>query len=481
MAVDERIAIKYRPHNLKEMRGQDENLRILRQQIKNNNLPKAMLLWGIRGTGKTTTARMIAEWVNCENPSEDGPCGCCRNCTAIRTGGSFDVIELDAASNNKVEDMTRLIKEIEPIPSQMKKRVVILDEVHRLSKDAFSVLLKTLEEPPAHVIFIFCTTEREKIPSAILSRLIQYEYRTLDLKTIASYLVEVAGKEGVTLESDASKTLAMESGGSMRDALTMLQAFMSEKVVTDQMVRDLYGISSVEETLAVATAVAENNTQVVLSYIEDMTLNQLKNLVNAIIGVFLNVMYYRISGKLPEGEALSEGVKAISVDEYRLSKLIKKLAPISVMENDSVMKASLLALTAKNTEDTVMESLMSKIKALEDRLNGLEGGIPIVAVETQKDGLNEPEKAPAVSTEEVPVEAGEAAEEEADTSVEEEKPLQMGKALSLADLKKSLKMPGKEKESEKEAPATESSDIADENVEDELPDDDFNDEFPGWL
>ena len=134
MAVDERIAIKYRPHNLKEMRGQDENLRILRQQIKNNNLPKAMLLWGIRGTGKTTTARMIAEWVNCENPSEDGPCGCCRNCTAIRTGGSFDVIELDAASNNKVEDMTRLIKEIEPIPSQMKKRVVILDEVHRLSK-----------------------------------------------------------------------------------------------------------------------------------------------------------------------------------------------------------------------------------------------------------------------------------------------------------------------------------------------------------
>ena len=494
--ADERIAIKYRPHSLTEMRGQDENRRILRQQINSGNLPKAMLFWGIRGTGKTTTARMIAEWVNCEEPTEEGPCGCCRHCTAIRAGSSFDVIELDAASNNKVEDMLKLLKEIEPMPAQMKKRVVILDEVHRLSKDAFSVLLKTLEEPPEHVIFIFCTTEREKIPKAVLSRLIQYEYRTLDLKIIASYLVEVAGKEGVTLEADASATIASLSGGSMRDALTMLQAFMSEKVVTDKMVRLMYGISSVEETLTVATAIAESNTAVVLSYIEDMTVNELRNLINAVIGVFLNVLYYRIAGKLPDGETFAEGVKAIDSDEVSINTIIKKLAPISVMENDSVMKASLLSVVSKTTEDTIIETLTEKLRLLEERLSSLESGKvvvkEVVTPETEPVAPVNAEVTVAepttVETEVKEVVTNPSDNDEdavADTSVEEEKPLKMGQALSLSDLKKSLlKTPGKEEKSEEPKEVVSVPDapkVVAEEETDELDAELFDDDFPGWL
>ncbi len=494
--ADDRIAIKYRPHSLTEMRGQDENRRILRQQINSGNLPKAMLFWGIRGTGKTTTARMIAEWVNCEEPTEEGPCGCCRHCTAIRAGSSFDVIELDAASNNKVEDMLKLLKEIEPMPAQMKKRVVILDEVHRLSKDAFSVLLKTLEEPPEHVIFIFCTTEREKIPKAVLSRLIQYEYRTLDLKTIASYLVEVAGKEGVTLEADASSTIASLSGGSMRDALTMLQAFMSEKVVTDKMVRLMYGISSVEETLTVATAIAESNTAVVLSYIEDMTVNELRNLINAVIGVFLNVLYYRIAGKLPDGETFAEGVKAIDSDEVSINKIIKRLAPISVMENDSVMKASLLSVVSKTTEDTIIETLTEKLRLLEERLSSLESGKVVVKKEVvtpetepvapvnAEVTVAEPTTVETEATEVVTNHPSDNDEDAvADTSVEE-KPLKMGAALSLSDLKKSLlKTPGKEEKSESKEDVSVSNTptVVAEEETDELDAELFDDDFPGWL
>ena len=199
---------KFRPDTFLDVKGQDHIVTTLKNQIKANRIGHAYLFTGTRGTGKTTVAKIFAKTVNCETPTEDGPCGECQICRAIAAGASMNVIEIDAASNNGVDNIREIVDEVSYSPAQGKYKVYIIDEVHMLSIGAFNALLKTLEEPPSYVIFILATTEVHKLPITILSRCQRYDFKRISIETIASRMQELTVAEGVAVEERALKYIA---------------------------------------------------------------------------------------------------------------------------------------------------------------------------------------------------------------------------------------------------------------------------------
>lgn len=221
------LARKYRPSRLADLKGQDVLVRTLGNAVKTSRIAHAFLLTGIRGVGKTTTARIIARALNCIGPDGSGqptisPCGVCHHCIAISQDRHPDVLEMDAASRTGVNDVRELIENANYLPSSARYKIYIIDEVHMLSNSAFNALLKTLEEPPSHVKFIFATTEIRKIPVTILSRCQRFDLRRLNAQELADHLKEIAGKEGFTAEDEALALLAAAAEGSVRDGLSLL-------------------------------------------------------------------------------------------------------------------------------------------------------------------------------------------------------------------------------------------------------------------
>lgn len=212
---------KFRPQEFDDVKGQDHIVTTLKNQIKADRIGHAYLFCGTRGTGKTTIAKIFAKAVNCEHPVDGSPCGECPTCRAIAAGNSMNVIEIDAASNNGVDNIRQIREEVEYRPTEGKYKVYIIDEVHMLSIGAFNALLKTLEEPPAYVIFILATTEAHKIPITILSRCQRYDFRRISIDTITARLRELMDAEQVTVEDRALRYIAKAGDGSMRDALSL--------------------------------------------------------------------------------------------------------------------------------------------------------------------------------------------------------------------------------------------------------------------
>ena len=224
---------KYRPRTFDEVVGQEYITETLKNQVRTGRLSHAYLFIGTRGTGKTTCARILAKAVNCEHPVNGNPCNQCPSCRGIEDGSILDIVELDAASNNGVDDVRMLRDEAVFSPTTVKKRVYIIDEVHMLSKSAFNALLKILEEPPAHLMFILATTELNKVLPTILSRCQRHSFRRLDSDTIAKRLLYVAQQENIRLEPDAAQLLGRLADGGMRDGLSLLdQCAASETVDT---------------------------------------------------------------------------------------------------------------------------------------------------------------------------------------------------------------------------------------------------------
>lgn len=252
---------KWRPKKFEDVCGQDHITSVLRYEIEHGKTAHAYLFCGSRGTGKTTCSKILAKAVNCRNPVNGEPCGECDICTGIDNGSIVDVIEMDAASNNGVDDIRQIRDEVSYSPSSAKYRVYIVDEVHMLTMPAFNALLKTLEEPPENVIFILATTEIQKLPATIISRCRRFDFRRIALRTIADRLMFIAKEENIPLEDDAALLLARLAEGGMRDAISMLELCSSEGVSVDtKRVREVAGVAGRELCAAVARATAAGDS-----------------------------------------------------------------------------------------------------------------------------------------------------------------------------------------------------------------------------
>lgn len=240
---------KFRPTDFEAVKGQEHIVTTLRNQIKADRIGHAYLFCGTRGTGKTTVAKILAKAVNCEHPVDGGPCNECAMCKAINGQISMNVIEIDAASNNGVDNIREIVEEVQYSPTEGRYKVYIIDEVHMLSTGAFNALLKTLEEPPAYVIFILATTEVQKIPITILSRCQRYDFKRITIDTIAGRIRELADKEGIAAEEKAIRYVAKAADGSMRDGLSLFDqciAFYLGQELTYDRVLEVLGAVDTE-------------------------------------------------------------------------------------------------------------------------------------------------------------------------------------------------------------------------------------------
>ena len=264
---------KFRPDNFDDVKGQDHIVTTLTNQIKAERIGHAYLFCGTRGTGKTTVAKILAKAVNCQNPVNGSPCNQCEMCRAIQAGTSMNVIEIDAASNNGVDNIREIREEVTYRPTEGKYKVYIIDEVHMLSTGAFNALLKTLEEPPSYVIFILATTEAHKIPITILSRCQRYDFHRISIDTIAARLTELLKAEGVEAEERAVRYVAKAGDGSMRDALSLLDqciAFYLGQTLTYDKVLEVLGAVDTEVFSSLLRQVLAGNVTGSIHILEDL-------------------------------------------------------------------------------------------------------------------------------------------------------------------------------------------------------------------
>ena len=264
---------KFRPQQFEDVKGQEHIVTTLRNQIKADRVGHAYLFCGTRGTGKTTIAKIFARAVNCQHPTDGSPCGNCPSCQAIAAGSSMNVIEIDAASNNGVDNIREIREEVAYSPAEGKYKVYIIDEVHMLSIGAFNALLKTLEEPPSYVIFILATTEAHKIPVTILSRCQRYDFRRISIETISGRLTELMEHEQVAVEPKAIRYIAKAADGSMRDALSLLDqciAFYLGKELTYDRVLNVLGAVDTEVFSKMLRLIMAKDISGVIALLEEL-------------------------------------------------------------------------------------------------------------------------------------------------------------------------------------------------------------------
>jgi len=266
---------KYRPVMFDDVYGQDHITSVLKYQSANGRVSHAYLFCGSRGTGKTTCAKILAKAANCLSPIDGNPCGKCEACVAIDSGTTSDVVEMDAASNNGVDNIRDLREEVTYAPAMLRRRVYIIDEVHMLSVSAFNALLKTLEEPPEHVLFILATTELHKLPNTIISRCQRFDFRRITLEKITARLLYVADAEGVTLEGAAAERIARLAEGGMRDALSLFELCAAGgEAVTEERVRETLGVTGYGIISATAEAVLSGDIKFLFETVRQVALTK---------------------------------------------------------------------------------------------------------------------------------------------------------------------------------------------------------------
>ena len=309
---------KFRPQEFEDVKGQDHIVTTLKNQIKADRVGHAYLFCGTRGTGKTTIAKIFAKAVNCEHPVDGSPCGACASCKAIAQGSSMNVIEIDAASNNGVENVRQIREEVAYSPTEGKFKVYIIDEVHMMSPSAFNALLKTLEEPPSYVIFILATTEPHKIPITILSRCQRYDFRRISIDTISDRLMELMEKEQVDVEEKAIRYVAKAADGSMRDALSLLDqciAFYLGKRLTYDNVLEVLGAVDTEVFSRLLRRILDEDVAGAISQLDELVIEGRE------LGQFVNdFTWYLRNLLLLQGSADMEDVLDMSSENLALLK-----------------------------------------------------------------------------------------------------------------------------------------------------------------
>ena len=391
---------RFRSKTFDEVIGQEHVTKTLKNQILSNNIAHAYLFCGIRGTGKTSTAKILARAVNCTSNIDGNPCNECEICKSILDETNMDVIEMDAASNNGVEDIRELRDKVKFLPVKSKYKVYIIDEVHMLSKGAFNALLKTLEEPPEHLIFILATTEPQKIPATILSRCQRFDLRRITIDDLVKNMKNICDEIGVEVEERALKLIACNSDGAMRDALSILDrciTFNSEKIKYDD-VNELLGIVSFDSIIEVCNCIINKDIKGTMMLINNI-LNQGKDLqffIEEIVTYFRNLLIYKTTSvsdnliRITEDniDSLKKHIEKLSVDQIII--IIQKLS-------DALLECK-RAMNPRIVFETKVISLMeitnkSDTTELEKRIEQLEETIKngLVVRETVKSVSRAPE------------------------------------------------------------------------------------------
>ena len=383
----------FRPLKFSDMVGQEHITRTLRNQVMSNRVGHAYLFNGGRGTGKTTSAKILARVVNCLNPQDGEPCNECEICKEILEGSLTDVVEMDAASNNSVEDIRSIRDEVNFLPTKAKYRVYIIDEVHMLSTGAFNALLKTLEEPPEHVKFILATTEPQKLPTTILSRCQRFDFKKIPEPDIIKRLNVICEGADIKIDDEALKVIAVLSEGHMRDAISILERCSQENSenITIEEVKELVGLPSLEYINKLARGVLEKDTIKSLAAIDDV-INDGKDLYNflwEVIKYFKDILVYKTTNNLTlYSEKEIEEIKNLAdiTEEDRLLNIIYQL---SDLENDikwSSQKTIMFQtgiIKACRGEDCTSNanaggsSLLKRLEALENKVDTLKLGAPM--------------------------------------------------------------------------------------------------------
>jgi DNA polymerase III subunit gamma/tau len=383
------IARKYRPQTFADLTGQEHITRTLSHALDNRRMHHAYLLSGVRGTGKTTTARILAKGLNCQRGITSQPCLQCVSCLEIASGNSLDVLEIDAASNTGVDNVRDvIINNLAMAPARDRYKIFVIDEVHMLSTSAFNALLKTLEEPPSHVIFIMATTELHKVPDTILSRCQQFEFRQIATEKILNRLREIANAEGINISDPALREIARAGAGSLRDAQSYFDQVIaaSGPEITAEDVGSSLGLLSTETLGRLAEAIARQDTPMTLNLVEEITSRgyDLRNVTRELMAYLRHLLV--IKSGIVRGEIL--GVADIEID--RLKELSQHFS-----EEDIVRCFHLLAQTEKEIKDSPhprfqfeiglvklthaarlrsLEELIKRLDSLVSRLGGETGG-----------------------------------------------------------------------------------------------------------
>ncbi|AUN12815.1 DNA polymerase III subunit gamma/tau [Paraclostridium sordellii] len=386
----------YRPQNFKDVVGQNHIIRTLKNQIQNNNVGHAYLFCGTRGTGKTSTAKIFARAVNCENSIDEEPCNECEVCKDILNDNIMDVIEIDAASNNSVDDIREIRENVKYTPAKCKYKVYIIDEVHMLSQGAFNALLKTLEEPPAYVIFILATTEPHKIPATILSRCQRFDFKRVTVKDMATRMKEICDDVNIEVDERALNLIARNSQGALRDALSILDQCMSfsEGNIEYKDVVDLLGTVNIEQLFEMAEYVIKEDTKKCLEILNEFVIwgKDIKNLVDDLIDHFRNLMVCKVSKDLDEIISLPDETVELLKSQSSLietNEIIRILNILSTTQdaiksstNPRVLaEVSIMKLSQPMFDDS-KEALLKRISTLEETIRS--GNIKINNIETKE-------------------------------------------------------------------------------------------------
>ena len=328
---------KYRPQTFDDVRGREAIVRTLKNQINTQRIGHSYLFCGTRGTGKTTIAKIFAKAVNCEDPQDGSPCGACPTCLAIEQNANLNVVEMDAASNNGVDDIRNIIDEVSYSPTQGEYRVYIIDEVHMLSTAAFNALLKTLEEPPAYAIFILATTEPNKLPLTILSRCQRYDFGRLPSAVIEGRLKEVCKMESIRAEDRALAYISTSADGSMRDGLSLLDqcaAFnIGEEILTYDRTLEILGAVDTEVFHALFGAVHEGNAAAALGILKEVLEKgmELTQFNSDFVWYLRNLMLLKASEEIGASLDVSAESLARMTEDARLAEMPEIMRDIRVL------------------------------------------------------------------------------------------------------------------------------------------------------
>lgn len=374
---------KWRPTSFEEVRGQDHIVKTLKNQINSGRIGHAYLFCGTRGTGKTSIAKIFARAVNCEHPVDGSPCGECSMCRQIAEGASLNVVEIDAASNNGVENIRDIREQVQYPPTDGRYRVYIIDEVHMLSIGAFNALLKTLEEPPSYVIFILATTEVHKIPITILSRCQRYDFKRISIDTIAGRLTELTQAEQIDVDDRALRYVARAADGSMRDALSLLDqcvAFHFGEKLTYDNVLEVLGAVDNRVFSKLFQAVLASDTKACIREIEEMIIQgrDLSQLVNDFVWYMRNLLIAKTTDEPGDMLDMSEENLAVlkeeaaGVDTETLMRYIRIFSELSgqlryASQKRILVEIAFIKLTTPSMEQN-LDSILQRITLLEQKM-----------------------------------------------------------------------------------------------------------------